>query len=241
MEFLARLGLDSSVLVHVAMLGYVAGFLFCEQIMLRLLVLFGTVLYIAYYYYHPSEPLWEAMFVSVLIGLANLMGLGQLLISRVMFGLSDEEKLIYAKLPGLEPGHFRALMRIGKIGTLKRAALLTKEGRQPDKLYFTCFGEFAAEKGERRFLMPAGVFIGEVSFVLGSVASATLAAPAGARIAVWDVNDLKQAFAQRPRLKEAIEALLARDLAAKVAEGVMLNNRRNVPDDADLYAWAKAV
>ncbi|MGB0505407.1 MAG: cyclic nucleotide-binding domain-containing protein [Pikeienuella sp.] len=241
MEFFAWLGLDSSVLLHVAMLGYVAGFLFREQIVLRILVLIGTGLYIAYYYVHPAEPLWEAMFASVLIGLANLLGLGHLLISRVMFGMSDEEKLIYAKLPGLEPGHFRALMRIGKIGTLKRAALLTKEGTQPDKLYFTCSGEFAAEKGERRFMIPAGVFIGEVSFVLGSAASATLAAPAGSRIAVWDVEDLKQAFAQRPRLKEAIEALLARDLAAKVAEGVMLSNRRHVPDDTELYGWAKAV
>lgn len=241
MEFLAQLGLDSSVLVHVAMLGYVAGFLFREQIVLRVLVLIGTGLYIAYYYFHPSEPLWEAMFASVLIGLANLMGLGQLLISRVMFGLSEEEKMIYAKLPGLEPGQFRALMKLGRIGTLKRSTLLTKEGRQPDKLFFACSGEFAAEKGERRFLLPSGVFIGEVSFVLGSVASATLAAPAGARIAVWDVEDLRHAFAQRPRLKEAIEALLARDLAAKVAEGVMLSKRRDVPDDAALYAWAKAV
>ena len=66
---------DTETLVTIAIVGYVLGFLFKSQITLRMLVLVASLFYIAYYYYHPAEPLWGAIWGSVLIIVANLIGL----------------------------------------------------------------------------------------------------------------------------------------------------------------------
>jgi len=111
-------GFETGYLVHLAMLGYVSGFLFKDQILLRILVLIGTVFYIAYYYFHPAEPLWGAIYTSLLIIAANLIGLTRLIYSRLPFAIRPEHAPIRKVLPGLEPGEFRLLM---KQGALKHA------------------------------------------------------------------------------------------------------------------------
>ncbi len=70
----ASFSLDASLLIHFATLGYVLGFLFKKQLVLRMLVLVSTVLYIIYYYYFPAQPLWAAIMGSSLIMLANIIG-----------------------------------------------------------------------------------------------------------------------------------------------------------------------
>jgi CRP-like cAMP-binding protein len=213
---------NTGILVHLAMLGYAAGFLFRNQIVLRVFVLIATCLYIAYYYLHPAEPLWGAIFASMIIGAATFIGLIRVLASRMTFNMSQEDRMIFAALPGLEPGEFRGLMSIADRITLGKDTLLTKENERPGELFFTCSGRFIAEKGDQTFNIPAQTFVGEVSFMLNTRASASLVAEAGAELARWNVSELRALLDSRRELKQAFEALLARDMAAKVAASVRL-------------------
>ncbi|MEO0913667.1 MAG: hypothetical protein AAFY59_11875, partial [Pseudomonadota bacterium] len=63
--------LSSAILVHLAALMQVTGYLLKDQIQLRLLLLAGNVLYGVYYVVHPDTPLWDAMGWSVVMVLSN--------------------------------------------------------------------------------------------------------------------------------------------------------------------------
>ncbi|MGB0505408.1 MAG: Crp/Fnr family transcriptional regulator [Pikeienuella sp.] len=227
---------STGILVHLGMAGYFAGFLFRDQVVLRLLVLAGTASYLAYYYLHPAEPLWGAIFASSMIGLATLIGLMRVLASRMPLTLNAEDRLIFDALPGLEPGEFRRLMALAERVTLGKDTLLTAEGHKPDRLHFTCAGEFAAEKDGKTFKIPPLTFVGEVSFMLDAKASATLVAESGARLVSWEVGRLRSTLSSHPDLKQAFEALLARDMAEKVAAGIRLRGGNVDLSEDDLVA-----
>jgi len=125
---------EASWLVHLAMAAYVLGFLFREQILLRLLVLIGTGFYIAYYYNQTPVPLWDAIFASTAIGTANLIGMSRLLYSRYVLLIPMEQRGIFGAMSGLQPGEFRKLMRLGTISTAEDDLELTKEGTPPEFL-----------------------------------------------------------------------------------------------------------
>ena len=72
-------------LVYVAAGAQVLGYLFRDQVKLRLLLLFGTLFYVLYYALAALEPLWDAIIASSVLGLANLVGLSSLLTSRLSF------------------------------------------------------------------------------------------------------------------------------------------------------------
>ena len=111
----SAIGWNIGLFVHIATLGYVLGFLFKNQITLRLLVLLATFSYIVYYYAFPAEPLWGAIFGSILILFANLTGLTRLLYDKLPLRIDTKFLEIYESLPELEPGEFRRLMKVGKL------------------------------------------------------------------------------------------------------------------------------
>lgn len=210
---------NTEILVTMAILGYVLGFMFKSQIILRLLVLAATVFYIAYYYYHPEEPLWGAIYGSLLIMAANLIGLGRLMYSRLPIGIPAEQWPIFKALEGMEPGEFRQLMRLGAMNFAQDRLDLTKENNVVDSLYFAISGDLNGDKGGRGFKMYAGEFIGEVSFMLGGNATATVSIEKGGVYYEWRKDKLRKVLESQPRLAQAFEALIGRDMAKKVASG----------------------
>lgn len=213
---------ETGYLVHLAMLGYVAGFLFKDQVVLRLLVLGGTFFYIAYYYFHPSEPLWGAIFASLMIIAANLIGLMRLIYSRLPVAIRPEHEPIRKVLPGLEPGEFRVLMRQGALKRAESDITLTQANVPLSDLYFIIEGAPMGEKDGVSFKIQPGEFVGEVGFMLGEAASATVVLPAGGLYMRWDTPKLRRMIDDRPQLARAFEALIGRDMARKVAGSIRI-------------------
>lgn len=206
-------------LLACATLAYILGFLFRDQALLRALLLLGSAFYIAYYYMRP-EPLWGAIAASLAINAANLFGLLRLLYSRHFTLLPAASRPVFEAMRGLQPGEFRALMRLGEAVETTRPLRLTAEGVTPDFLWFVTRGDAAAEKSGRRFALPPMAFIGEISFVLKEPASATVTLEAGGAAIRWRRERLSAALCRSPQLERALEALIARDMARKVANGV---------------------
>ena len=67
--------------------------------------------------------------------------------------------------------------------------------------------------------MYAGEFIGEVSFMLGGMATATVTIEKGGVYYEWRKDKLRKVLENQPRLSQAFEALIGRDMAKKVASG----------------------
>ena len=146
-------------LVYAAGAFYVLGLLIINQVVLRLMVLAGTGLYLVYYSTVAAQPLWEAIYISLLIGMANILGLASLLARQSHLALPRAHKDIYGHFPGLPPGDFRTLMRCAKRAIAEQDLPLTNENAPLTKLYYVIDGETTVIKKGDRFRVPAGVFV----------------------------------------------------------------------------------
>tara|TARA_R110002096_G_scaffold119038_8_gene257800 strand:- start:4149 stop:4853 length:705 start_codon:yes stop_codon:yes gene_type:complete len=205
------------ILVYLAMFSYMAGLLMKNQICLRILLLIGSSSYIGYYYLYPAEPLWGGVFSSSMIILANIIGFFRLIHSRFSFNIPATQLAIYSAMKGLEPGEFRRLIRSGTAITASADMILTQRGETTEHLYFVVSGGAYGQKKNEYFRVPANTFIGEVSFLLGCTATASVFLPKGETCIRWLKVDLKNALNRHASLERSFEALLGRDMALKVA------------------------
>jgi hypothetical protein len=210
-------------LVLAAAFTYVLGYLVINQVMLRTIILVGTVLYIGYYATAADEPLWMAIWTSVAVLVANCIGLSLLISSRYRIALPRDFVDVYDDFQvfrELPPGDFNVLMRYARRYSLDQAKVLTEEGKPVHSLYFVLNGKMEVEKLGRHFIMPSGIFVGEVAYILGRTSSATTVLQPGAEVIEWPIDQLKSASERKARFKLAIDALVSKDLAQKVSLAV---------------------
>lgn len=212
--------LKPELLVYLAGGFYVMGMAITNQIVLRLLVLTGTAIYLVYYSTVGENPMWEAIYVSFLIGLANLSGLTSLIARNSRWAIPKEHADIYYQFPRLPPGDFRALMKLARRYTATEELQLTTEGEAGEKLYFIVKGSTLVRKGDQAFVLPPQLFLGEIAFLIGLPSSASAWMEEGAEVLEWRFDDLRRKCARSPRFKLALEAAISVDLAGKVAKSM---------------------
>lgn len=205
-------------IVHLAALCYLAGFLFRNQLLLRGLIIVGDIVYIAYFFFAPAEPLWGAIFWSALFVVVNIWMIAQIVMESRHFSLTPTERRLFDMLQDLTPGQFRALLKLGREGEAEAPMVITREGQALDKLYFVLSGDIGIEKAGRRAQTEAETFIGEIAFLLGRPATATVTLDTGCCYFVWNATELKKAMAAKPALGVALTAAMNRNLAMKVAK-----------------------
>ena len=209
--------LDIGLIVHLATLGYVLGFLFKNQLILRFLVFISSIFYIIYYYFYPETPLWGAIIGSILIIVANIIGTSSILYDRMHFSISEEHIPIFNSLKGAAPGEFRRLMKVAKRHEPLQDTVLTEELKAPTHLYYLIDGYADAHKEGQQFIIPSGSFVGEISFILKGNATATVAIKAGCRFLSWEKQQLEKLLLNDPNLQQVFEARIARDMASKLS------------------------
>lgn len=211
-------------LVFVAGAFYMAGLAITNQIILRILLLSGTAVYVVYYFIISASPLWPAIYVSVLIGLANISGLTSLIARNSRLSIPRAHADIYANFPELPPGDFRTLMKMARRYVVEEDVQITSEGEPGRKLYFILSGSTLVRKSGKAFALPPNIFIGEIAFLLGTPSSASVWLEEGAEVLEWDFEELKRRCARKPRFKLALEATISIDLASKVSRSLGFNS-----------------
>ena len=206
--------------VHVAMLCYAGGFLFRNQVTLRLLVLAGSALYIVYYIFHPATPLWDAVFASAVIGLANLYGLVRLALDRLplFMGASREVLEAFERIgPGkMRPGDVRRLMRHRRIEIASERLEVTRAGYHPPHLVLLLKGRAELRKnGVYHLVDPC--FLGEIAFITEGRASADVHLSQGSRYIAWPAANLRVRMQSDAALDTGLRALTSYDMARKLA------------------------
>lgn len=214
-EFLASLVTKESF-VHVAAIFYLSGFLFRDQILLRSLIIVGDIVYVLYFYYAPETPLWGGIFWSSLFVVVNLWMLWSILADRRHYHLTAEERRLFNQLGTLSPGQFRHLLQLGRIVQSDGRTELTRKGEPVEKLFFLTEGEAEVEVEGGRVIRLQEVFIGEIAFLTGQAASATVTIDKGARYVSWPSAALRASFDRQPEMARAMEQSMNRDMAKKV-------------------------
>ncbi|MEO0750436.1 MAG: cyclic nucleotide-binding domain-containing protein [Pseudomonadota bacterium] len=204
------------VYVHLALLFYVIGFLTRDELILRAQILAGTVFYILYYYFIADVPLWEAILGSVAIALANIYSSIIIIHERSTFGMTTEQKALYEKFHTLRPGHFRRIMKQADWHHVDADTVLLQKDQYVDKLFYVRTGDVELSRAGKTAMLDAGHFLGELAFLKGTPASATVIAKHGAEVIMWDQETLKAIMEKSPVISNAILALFNEDLATKL-------------------------
>lgn len=199
---------------------YIFGYLIIHQVSLRLMTLLGSIFYVVYYAIVDEAPLWGAIYGSLLMITTNLIGLAALYFRNAQLSLPRGSVDLYPLFAPIQPGDFRALMRLGERVTIKQEQMISREGEEIDKLYFITRGTAQVIKRKTAFPVPGPIFVGEVAYLLESTSAATTIVPAETEMIIWDVPALRKAIKRKPRLKLALDAVISKDLATKVTYGV---------------------
>lgn len=210
--------MPSDVLVFAAAAAFVLGYLIINQVALRIMLLIGTGLYIWYYAVVSDDPLWSAIWASTATGMANLIGLTNLLIRRSRWILPKRDIDIYPSFSALPPGDFRKLMLLAQREKLSKGRVLTTSGAAVPDLYYVISGLVDVQKQNGSFVMHSGNFVGEVAFLTNNKASATVMMAEDGELLCWDVNELRARAERDVRFRLALDAMISLDLARKVAQ-----------------------
>lgn len=214
---MTTMDLAKDSLVHVAALLTVAGMFFRSQLILRSLLLAGTVASTLFNFLVPAEPLWGAIFWGfVMVGVNGTM-IVMLIVDRTMYGLSDDEVRLFRAFGVFTPGEFRALMKFAAWHRADESKTLTAKGGDVDQLYYVLDGEIRIAKSASAFPIQAGSFIGEIAFLRDTPASATVSVSPGTRYVSWGARALSDLLERKPSIKIALGSLLNIDMAGKVA------------------------
>ena len=214
----------SQNIVHVGALLCLLGFLFRNQLILRLLVLGGDCVYIMYYYFAPEVPLWGAIFWSTMFTIVNIVMIWSIIMDEKNFSLPASERKLFDLLVDLTPGQFRKLLRAGRQEVTASPLVITRENEPLHQLYFITEGRVIIEKGGHRLVSEAKTFIGEIAFLLSRPATATVTLEPGCHYCVWDSKALRGVLNNNSELKNALSAAMNRKLAEKVAQAGVLTD-----------------
>ncbi|MEL6957391.1 MAG: cyclic nucleotide-binding domain-containing protein [Pseudomonadota bacterium] len=212
--------IDSKSLLIIAAVGaYVLGFLFRDQIYTRLLVVIGSMNYIVYYWFAGPTPLWDAIIGSTLIAASSLQGLIMLCWSRMDIAVPSSARHIYSNIGNIEPGLFRRLIRSAETRVTDAPTTLVEQHKKPEHLWYIVRGQVLLKReGQPDVTVTRPGFIGEIAWMTSSPASATVIADKGVELLCWKHSDLRRAMRYSAKLELALEALIAQDIANKLAQ-----------------------
>ena len=107
-------GLGVGVLVYIAFVFDLFGFMARDELWLRLLMLAASALYLVYYFIVAGTPLWDALITNGALALVNLAIIAVIVTERTTLGFSPEDAALSRLFPLLRPGQFRRLLKAGR-------------------------------------------------------------------------------------------------------------------------------
>ena len=216
LEWLAEYG-GTSVYVHLAAGFYVLGLIRRGELWLRFCVLIGTGFYILYYWLHPHEPLWEAIWWSVALGAVNVRVVWQMVTERWRFRHVSSSHVLQDHFPGLSPHKLRQLSSIAKQHYAQDDVVLTKSNQNTAYLYLLLNGEIELKTSTSASQLQPGAMLGEVSYVLQSPALGTAVAKAGATFLAFRNDELAELINGCPEIEREFKTKIMMNAAQKLA------------------------
>jgi mannose-6-phosphate isomerase-like protein (cupin superfamily) len=170
---------------------------------------------------------WVSFFWEVVFTLVNLVQLVFLAIENRRGRFSAEEQMfIDAVLQGVERAHIRRLMKMGAWIEVGDGHELIHEDTRPSHLYYVVNGTARIVRETRQLsVVGPGDFLGEMSYLTGKNATATVVAETPMRFLAFEREPLRAYLSRNPEIRHALEAGFNRNLVDKL---VKTNSERPV-------------
>lgn len=210
------LGLETQWLVHLSYLLLVGASLVRAILLLRILAV-GSGFFAIIYDYSISEygmVAWEASFTLI-----NAVQIGILIYEKQRARLTTEEETLRQRMfPHLSVVDFHRLIHMGTWVSTNEGEVLTRQGHPVARIILVTDGATAVDvDGRTVAYCREGDFVGEMAFVSGKPASATVTTISATRYLMWRFSDLKALIEKYPDIRTALQSVFNRNLIDKLA------------------------
>lgn len=203
---------------HLASILTMAAYLLKDILWLRTLTILSCFAGIAFNFFVPATPLWTVIYWNILFALINIVQVAIIIKQRSGVHFTEEEKELHDTLfKNFAPFEFMKLMRVGKWLEAKQGQILATEEKPIDSIMLIYNGLVGVEThGQEVATLKDGNFIGEMSFITGGAASATVKALRPTRYISWPKDAISQLLNRNPSMRFAMQAMLSTDLSKKL-------------------------
>ncbi len=208
----------SWVFVNLANVLFALAYLVKDIFWLRTISIIACIANMVYLYVAPDKPLWwgigwDACFVGI-----NTVQIWILFREQRTLHFGTEENELFATVfKNLSPLEFRRLLNVARWDDTPVGSVLAREDERLSSLMLISRGTARVEKNERFITtLKPGDFIGEMSFVSATAASATVKAGESTRLLCWDKDKLQTLLAGDPGLKMSLDTVLSCNMAEKL-------------------------
>lgn len=202
---------------------------YCAQILalavpqilwLRIGLLVGFALELVYWLYVPAELEFIHIGGVFALLLVNLFQTVRLARTKNLSEWSEEERYLQSTAFRALPNEtFKKLMEIAEWRTVNKGDTLINEHDEVNALMLIYDGTATVHLEHKPITyVRENSFIGEMSFLTGNPASATVKAASTMRIIVWKKDSLYELMAQESDIKTGLQTLFSYDLAEKLSK-----------------------
>jgi Cyclic nucleotide-binding domain len=206
------------VATNLASILTMVAYLLRDILWLRFLTILSCFAGIVFGYLVRGGPLWTYIAWNVVFSIINIVQIAILIKERSGVSFTEEEKELHETLfKKFAPFEFMKLMRLAEWRQVGPGEIVMTEGQQLEELLLIYNGLLAVEvKGEKKAELQDGHFIGEVSFVSGGAATATVRAIEPTRYIAWSRKEIDSLLNRNPTMHIAMQGMLNVDLSKKL-------------------------
>jgi hypothetical protein len=192
---------------------------------LRVLAVIGLLFEILYFAL-SGGAMYTGIAWGVIFILINVYQIHRLIRERMnLRRMSDLALLRQGALAGLVDAQLSRLVTAGSWRNIEPGSRLTRQGKPVEELVLLCTGSAWVEVDDKTVAkLHAGTFCGEMAFISGEPASATVTVHQPVRAFVFDMQELRILVDEDELVASAIHHAVGRDLTQKVSR----NNRTAV-------------
>lgn len=189
-----------------------------DMLVLRAISVASGFVGLFYNYYLPGGPLWLAIiWVSLFMFINGARIVGIYTENRSVSFNEDEKELYQTTFQEFSPVEFMKLMRLANWKEIPQDDFIAKEGEEFESLKLLYNGEVIINKDGKEIARARdGAMIGEISFLQGGNATATVQAAQPCRCVVWPKEELQSLLKRNPAMDVAMKHVFSMDLTRKL-------------------------
>ncbi len=189
-----------------------------DMLLLRVLAIASGVMGIFYNYFLDVGPLWLPIFWLAVFMAINIYRIAGILREKHAISFSDEERELFETIfKGFSPVEFMKIMRLAEWRDVEDGHQFVTEGTDLDGLRLLFNGEVVITRASEEIgRVRDGAMIGEMSFIKGGDATATVTATRPCRCIFWPKAALHDLLHRNPSLDIAIKHVFSLDLVRKL-------------------------
>ena len=193
-------------------------FIMRDMLMLRSVALVSAAVGIYYNYAIPAGPLWLVIFWLSVFALIHVYRIVELTRERREVHFSDEElELHQTVFQNFSPVEFMKMLRQAEWRHAEPGAVLAEQDRPQPELALLYNGEVTITRDGAEIARGRdGTLIGEMTFIRGGDATATVTTLRNTRYIVWSQDALRQLLRRNPTMDVAMQSVFNVDLVRKL-------------------------